>query len=231
MANIGNWIIFLGVILGILWVFKNKKEKDDDAKIDYGEKDLGGKIGNLSWVGTDTYLWFTYTKRQPNKMQYILDRYKQAGEIFAANGDEYIISQTVGEEVYEVVIANGKEHKKSGPYIIYKLIPAPEVARNRTTIDNSTNIRTGNILGQAQIVSNSSDVDFSAKQEYFFDSIIRFKDLMISHGIPSEDIEAVLVHQNEYVKKSFLERHALDIAKIIVQVSGVGVSLLDVLIK
>ena len=61
----------------------------------------------------------------------------------------------------------------------------------------------------------------------FSSKVKKYKELMISNGISEEDINAVIKNPNDvYIKKSFLSKYGLELAKISVNVAGVVVNLL-----
>lgn len=216
-------LIILIIILACSWVYITKKEKDRDLNTDYSKVKLGGVFQTLPEGGTGLY--FKYDKRtQQKKKNYILKNYLQGIDVSDEYGYVYKISELLNEAYYKVEHqGNGNVKSKIGPYIVYKVIPKTELGQSTISIDNPN--------GPVQVIGdNSSGFQYNGNGNDFAETLYVYKDLMIDKGISSEDINIVLEYPNDNdVKKSFLSKYGLDLAKITIDIGGTIVSLLSLL--
>lgn len=211
--------LLIAIVIGIILIFVVKKARDKDAVTDYSVADLGGQFSKLH--NGETWLMFYYDKiTQPRKKEHILNTYFQGTEVSNTRGYEYIISELVSDKYYEKKYnADGTVKSKTGPYIAYKVIPKTE--------KRSSDINIKDINGPVQVATEGSVAYQHTENSSFSSKVEEYKELMISNGISEEDINAVINNPNdEYIKKSFLSRYGLELAKISVNVAGVVVNLL-----
>ncbi|MGG5329796.1 hypothetical protein [Enterococcus sp. AZ163] len=217
------FMIVLITISIVAWVYITKKEKERDGITDYSTQDLGGRFNSLP-SNNGTGLFFRYNKKtQPMKKQFILDNYAQGTEVENIQGYAYEISELLNDEYYDILYnSDGSKKSKTGPYIVYKVIPKNELKRSDIKIDRTN--------GPVQVTTGSGDAHQNIVNSSFSSIVSDYKDLMVSNGILEEDIDAVLRHPNDNdVKQSFLSKYGIDLAKITVEVAGVVTSLLTLL--
>lgn len=171
----------------------------------------------------ETWLIYPYLLTQQNKKKFIIDNTYQGMELDSTYNYTFIISELISTEYYETTInEKGNAVRKSGPYIIYKVIPRTE------KIDSGISLT--DINGPVQVVTGGSEGYQHIENSSFSKNIEEYKDLMIQNGIPEEDINIVIENPNdEHIKKSFLSKYGLELAKISVNTAGVVVNLLKVL--
>lgn len=216
-----DWFNIMIVILGgssLLYIIKREREKDSTA--DYDNEDIRYEF--IKMPNGETWLMFKYDKMtQPKKKEYILNYFTQDMEVSNDRGYKYIISELISYEYYDKEYdSEGKLVFKEGPYIAFKVIPITERTEPSRIHVKDTN-------GPVQIVTGGSEAYQHVENSTFSTKIEDYKELMIENGISEEDINIVINNpNNEYVKKSFLSKYGLELAKISVNVAGVVVNLL-----
>lgn len=213
--------LLIVIVIGIILIFVVKKARDKDAITDYSVSNLGEQFNKLH--NGETWLMFNYNKiTQPRKKEHILNSYFQGTEVSNTRGYKYIISELVSDEYYEIKYnADETVKSKTGPYIVYKVIPKTE------SPDTSINVHDNNApvnisKGDGIAIQNIVDSTFS-------NIIEEYRDVMINHGILEEDINVFKNYsQNADIKKSFLSKYGLELAKITVEVAGVVKTLFDI---
>ncbi|MEG0093593.1 MAG: hypothetical protein RR945_11090 [Erysipelotrichaceae bacterium] len=212
------WLILILIVFAFLYVKNIKKQSEIDRNTDYCLDELGAKFYDVAI--NETWLVFPYLLVQQNKKKFILQSTFQNMEVVDTYGYTYIISKLIGEEYNEQILNDkGQRIPEKPPYVVYKVIPkteSPDASINVNGNNAPVNISNGDGTATQTIVNSS-----------FSNKIEEYRDIMISHGILEEDINAVINNPNdEYVKKSFLSRYGLELAKISVNVAGVVVNLL-----
>lgn len=215
-----NWFnLLLIIIVLVIFIFIKKKLRDKDAVTDYSTVNLRERFNKMN--SGETWLMFYYDKMtEPRKKEYILNQYYQDMEVSNERGYKYIISELISDKYYDIEYnSEGKVSLKTGPYIAYKVIPKTE--------KRNSNINIKDINGPVQVATEGSVAYQHTENSSFSSKVEEYKELMMRNGISEEDINAVIDNPNdEYVKKSFLSRYGLELAKISVNVAGVVVNLL-----
>ncbi|MBO0442027.1 hypothetical protein JZO79_00280 [Vagococcus fluvialis] len=218
-----NWLaICLIVIFVIAYLYKKYKENEDDKTIQYTLDNIGGVFYSLK--SGETWLCFKYNKgTQTNKVNFILNNIKQDMELPNEYGYNYIISELLNTEYYdETRDSKGAIVSKNGPYIVFKVIPKTEMKKSSIAVER--------ISGDVQIATGNSKVYKNISNSDFTTKINNYKDIMINNGILEEDINVVLSNpKDDDVKKSFLSKYGIDLAKIVIDVGGKAISFLSYL--
>lgn len=214
------WLIPILIVFVFLYFKKIKEEKEIDSNTDYSQENLGGKFHELD--NGDTWLAFPYQLTQQNKKRFILDNVKQYMEFDDEYGYTFIISKLINAEYYDTVSNNQGDVRKTGnPYVVFKVIPkteSPDASINVYDNNAPVNISKGDGTAIQSIVDST-----------FSNIIEEYRDVMINHGILEEDINVFKNYsENADIKKSFLSKYGLELAKITVEVAGVVKTLFDI---
>lgn len=218
-----NWLILsLFIILGVLFLYFKYKENENDKKTEYTMNDIGGVFYSLE--NGETWFVFKYNKMtQQNKLNFILRNVLQGDEVINEYGYKYVISELINNEYYDRDIdSNGKVIRKDGPYVVYKVIPKTAMKQSNITVERNS--------GAVQITTDNSTAYQSISNSDFVTKISNYREILINNGISEEDINIVLNNpKDEDVKKSFLSKYGIDLAKIMIEAGGIAISFLSYL--
>lgn len=215
-------LLIPAIILVAGWIYNRKIDREKDLVTDYSEEDLGGRFYEMP--NGETWLKFKYNKAtQQKKKQYILETVTQNMEIADVYGYIYCVSKLVDYEYYDIECGiNNSVKSKIGPYLVYKMVPKPEMKQSNINIDRTS--------GPVQVTTGNSTAYQYIENSSFSNKVYEYKDLMINNGILKEDIEVVINHpEDNDIKQSFLSKYGLELAKITINIAGTVVSLLSLL--
>lgn len=215
-----NWLMLsLVVVAGIIYLYLKYRENEDDKTIQYTMDNIGGMFYPLE--SGQTWFVFKYNKNtQKNKLNYILENIKQGDEWSDEHGYEYVISELLDKEYYDrVTDSNGNVVSKDGPYVVYRVIPKTAMKQSNITVERNS--------GAVQITTDNSRAYQNISNSDFIIKVNKYRDIMVNNGILEEDIDVVLSNsKDDDVKKSFLSKYGVDLAKIAIDVGGKVISLL-----
>ncbi|MBO0470991.1 hypothetical protein JZO66_10580 [Enterococcus sp. DIV0242_7C1] len=215
-----NWLMLLFLVTVIaLYLYSKYKENKYDQTVQYTMDNIGGMFYPLE--NGQTWLIFKYNKNtQKNKLNFILKNIKQGDELPNQHGYEYVISELLDKEYYDRVRdSNGNLVSKDGPYVVYRVIPKTAMKQSNITVERNS--------GAVQITTDNSRAYQNISNSDFITKVNKYRDIMVNNGILEEDIDVLLSNsKDDDVKKSFLSKYGVDLAKIAIDVGGKVISLL-----
>lgn len=212
-----NLIFFIIAIVVIVLLISYLCEKIlifYDNSLNYSKKKL--KTTKFIKDG-NTYIFIKCKKwTQPNKYLQ-LQKYKQASSIFHGN-QEFKISEIVSE-TYKY-----KSKNREFIGILYKVVSVVE--------EGVSNVVHGDVYAPVQMAGSNSQQIQEFTDTHFKTIVNEYKNDMIKQGIPEKDIEALINFSNDtQVKKSFISKYAIELAGITVDLSGIVLTLYELLNK
>ena len=220
--NMINGFFLLLCVMLLIYILITERKKDSITN--YNDIDLVKTFEKKP--NGETWLLYRYNAiTQPEMKKYILKSHYQDMEIFKDNNFTYVISELISDHYFQLLYDNkGNVKSKIGPYIAYKVIPKAE--------KKPSMIHVNDINGPVQIATEGSSTYQIVNDNTFSDTVSKYKNIMIKNGISEDDINTVINNpKNDYIKKSFLSKYGLNLAKIIINISDVAVSLLNILQK